>query len=293
MVKKSILIAIILLVGFEIFIRVSNIPTDTSQNDKSANLISAQNFIYNLPATEVEKDTVIIGSSISRKLVTDSLGKNFYNLAFNAWSSYDGLQIVKLTKKKPACLLIEMNIVGNQHLQEDVVNSLDPISYYPNKTFKSLQLQNQPVGLAIGYLKDKLKARMEEMKKKKRENEELYKLNVKMKKEEFMHTLPDSVFENRLAVLKTLIDEFKAQNIGIVFFEAPFDGELEQTAAVLTTRKYFQRYFPDTAYTYLPMPAVNNFVYSDGLHLNIESAMTYTLFLKNELNSIKNKKLAN
>jgi hypothetical protein len=290
MIKKSILIAVVLLLVFEAFIRFSNIQWDTSQNDKSANLISAQKFIYNFPQAEVAKDTVIIGSSISRKLVTDSLGSNFINLAFNAWSSYDGLQLVRLTQKKPACLLIEMNVVGNQVIQEDVASSLSPVSYYPNKYFKSFQLQNQPVGLMIGYFKELLKARMEAMRAQKRENQALYDLNIKMEKEKLVNTLPDSIFNKRFVVLKELISGFKQQGIAIVFFEVPFDEQLMNTETVLKTRAYFHQYFPDAEYKYIDIPPVNDFIYSDGIHLSIKSAISYTRYLKESLNNIKSTK---
>lgn len=289
MIKRSLYITVILIILFEALIRISNLKWDTSQNDKSANLISAQNFIYNMPDNQIKNDTVVIGSSISRKLVTDSLGKHFFNLAFNAWSSYDGLMLVKLTHKKPACLLIEMNIIGNQHVEPDVINSLSPVSYYPNTIFKSFQLQNQPVGLLVGYFKDKLKDRMEAMKKKKRENQELYTFNLQMEKKTFMDALPDSVFKERFNALKDLIDGFRKENIDIIFFEAPFDEALENTTSVLKVRQYYHQYFPEKSYKYIPMQAINKYIYSDGIHLSTESAIDYTLYLRNAIDSIKSK----
>ncbi len=283
MIKKSILIGVILLLAFEIFIRVGNINWDTSQNDKSANLISAQNYIYNLSKEKIANDTVVIGSSISRKLTNELLGHNYVNLAFNAWSSYDGLELVKRTNTKPKCLLIEMNVVGNQSLQEDVVSSLSPVSFNTNRIFKSFQLQNQPVGLVVGSIKNMLKAKMEEMKKKKRDNLELYNYNLSMEKKKMENPLPDSVFTNRFKVLKELVDGFKNQGIKIVFFEVPFDKELSNTKEVLTTRKFYYQYFPKSEYKYVDLPAENNYVFSDGIHLSLQSAPLYTAYLKNEL----------
>jgi len=289
MIKKSIIFAVILLLAYEAIIRVSHLQWDTSQNDKSVNLISAQNFIYNISDAAIEKDTIIIGSSVSRKLVTAALGQNYYNLAFNAWSSYDGLELIKLAHKKPACLLIETNVVGNQSLQQDVTGSLSPVSYYPNKLLKSFQLQNQPVGLLIGAIKEKMKARMEEMKRLKRENQDLYNYNIKMEKEKQMNVLPDSVYTARFTVLKKLVEDFKKQNIQIIFFEIPFDKELENTATMVTNRKFFRQYFPETEYRYVALPAANDYVYSDGLHLSQQSALPYTLYLKNEIEKLKTK----
>jgi hypothetical protein len=283
MMKKSILLALILIISYELFVRATAFNWDTSQNDKSANIISAQNFIYNLSDKEVTADTIIIGSSIGRKLTTELLGKNYYNLAFNAWGAYDGMEIVRLTKKKPACLLVETNVVSNQTLQEDIVGSLKPLTYYSNVFMKSFQLKNQPVGLVVGGIKQKLKAKMEEMKMKKRENQTLYDLNIKLEKEKLDITLPDSVYTSRFIKLKELIGGFKAQGIPIVFFEVPYDTTLINTATNLKNRQYFQKYFPSSQYTYIPLPPVNDYIYSDGIHLSVKSAPVFTQYLKTSL----------
>jgi hypothetical protein len=287
MIKKSIIVAVILLAVYEAVVRFLPVQWETSQNDKSANLISAQNFIYNLDGGEVKQDTVIIGSSISRKLANDVLGKNYYNLAFNAWSSYDGLELVRLTKKKPLCLLIETNIVGNQSLQQDIVGSLAPITYYSSKAFKSFQLQYQPVGLFVGAVKEQLKAKIEAMRKLKRQDTALYNYNLKLEIQKENIVIPDSDMVKRFINLKNLVQGFEKQNIEIVFFEVPFDSALTNSAMLQQNRKYFEEYFPKSKYKYVPLPAVNNYVYSDGIHLSRESAPAYTQYLKTELEKIK------
>ncbi|HLA59602.1 MAG TPA: hypothetical protein VK622_12600 [Puia sp.] len=288
MIRRSLILTAVLLILFEAFIRLSDIKWDTSQNDKAINLISAQNFIYNLPDNEVGMDTLIIGSSISRKLLPDSLGEHYVNLAFNGWSSYDGLELVRLTRKKPACIMVETNIVGNQILQQDMVSSLRPLSYYTNTTFKSFQLRNQPIGLMVGYFKNLMKNKIEEQKKKKRENLALYKFNLQLEKKKLWQTIPDSVLDAKFTVLKSMINHFRRENINVIFFEAPIDEELENTATVVKLRKYFHLYFPVGQYTYLPGPKINNFSYSDGFHLTAESAVVYTLYLKQQLNDLNN-----
>lgn len=290
MIKKSIITAIVLIAAYEAVIRLCNIKWDTSQNDKSANVISAQNFIYNLSNEQTAADTLIIGSSMSRKLITDSLGKSYYNLAFNAWSAYDGLELVKLTKRKPACLLIETNVVGNQSLSEAVSGSLSPVSFYSNKVFTSFQLQHQPVGLLVGSIKEALKAKIEAMKLQKRQDTALYKLNIANEKKVQQKPLHDSVYENRFAVLKNLVEGFKKQGIPILFFELPVDTELMHTAMTEKNRQYFKKYFPESEYTHIALPAENNYVYSDGIHLSINSAVEYTQYLKTKINQLKTNK---
>jgi hypothetical protein len=285
MIKKSLFTAIILILGYEVVIRFVDIKWDTSQNDKSANLISAQNFIYNYSKEQMQHDTVIIGSSMSKKLITQALGQHYVNLAFNGWSSYDGLQILKLTEKKAACLLIETNVVGNSILEPDIENCFAPFAYYSNNLLKSFQLEYQPTGLLVGCIKNSLKNRIEALKKKKRENQALYNFNLKQKKAELMASIPDSILKKSFEGMKELIKLIKEQGTKIVFFEIPIDEQLKNTKLVLAIRKYFHQYFPDSEYKYIDMPIVNDFVYSDGIHLSIQSALPYTLFLKNKLNN--------
>jgi hypothetical protein len=286
MIKKSILMFIILLALYEAGLKISHIDWDTSQNDKSANLISAQNFIYNTSAKEVKKDTLIVGSSVTRKLVTPVLGENYRNLGFNAWGSFDGLDLVNRTNFKPACILVEMNFVGAQDAKAGIQSSLEPLSYYPNRMFQSFQLRNQPVGLMVGSIKNLMKDKIEAAKKAKRENKELYNFTLDMTKKDLMKPLDDSVLQARFLGLKNLIEKFKAENIGIVFFEVPVDPVLENTSTLLNNRKYFHQFFPDSAYHYISLPPENKYVYSDGVHLNAESAVAFTQYLKNEVNKL-------
>lgn len=288
MIRKSIVLCLIFFIVYELFLRVSDIHWDTSQNDKAENIISAQDFIFNYSAKEISADTVILGTSVSRKLITDSLGKHFINLGFNAWSSYDGLELVKMSKKKPACLMIEMNYVKSQILQPEIVNNLKPVSYYSGKMFRSLHLSNQPVGLIVGWGKNLMKDRIVELKEKKREDVALYESNLKLNLEIMNQTIPDSVLNARFVTLKSLIDGFKKENVGILFFEVPISKELRNTASMLAVRRFFSAYFPRNEYQYIPQPAEDDYVYSDGVHLSLGSALHYTLDLKKELNKLGN-----
>ena len=286
MIRKSIILCLILFIVYELFLRVSDIHWDTSQNDKAENIISAQDFIFNYSAKEISEDTVILGTSVSRKLITDSLGKHFINLGFNAWSSYDGLELVKMSKKKPACLMIEMNYVKSQILQPEIVNNLKPVSYYSGKIFRSLHLSNQPVGLIVGWGKNLMKDRIVELKEKKREDVALYESNLKVNRQIMNEAVPDSVLDKRFVKLKSLIDGFKKENVSILFFEVPISKELENTASMLAVRRFFNKYFPGNEYQYIPQPVENHYVYSDGVHLSLGSALDYTLDLKKELNKL-------
>jgi hypothetical protein len=286
MIRKSIFIAAFLFISYELFLRKADITWDTSQNDKSANIISTQNFLYNYSAQEMSEDTVIIGTSVSRKLITDSMGKHFISLAFNASNAYDGLELLKLSGKKPACLLVETNYAKNQILPPEIENNLKPLSYYSGKFFKSLQLRNQPTGLLVGWGKNMMRTRIEKLKNEKMANVSLYQFNLQMNMEKMNESIPDSVLTIRFIVLRSLIEGFQKNNIKVIFFEVPVNEELQNTTSMVEVRKYFYSYFPKSEFQHIPLPAENNYSYSDGVHLSLQSALSYSIYLKNKLHNL-------
>jgi hypothetical protein len=281
------LIAAFFFITYESLLRITHISWDTSQNDKSANIISTQNFLYDYSEQEISMDTVIVGTSVSRKLITDSMGKHFINLAFNAWNTYDGLELLKLSRKRPACLMVETNYAKNQILPPEIESNLEPLSYYSGKIFKSLQLRNQPTGLLIGWGKNLMKDRIEKMKDEKRANVALYKLNLQINKEKMNESIPDSILTKRFKVLKSLIEGFQKDHIKVVFFEVPVNDELQNTASMVEVRNCYYTYFPKNEFCYLPMPVENNYTFSDGVHLSPQSALKYSIYLKNELHNLE------
>jgi hypothetical protein len=290
MIGKSLFIALFLFLIYELYLRESNLNTDNSQNDKSANIISVQNFLFEYSDKEISQDTIIVGSSVSRKIITDSLGKNFINLAFNAWSTYDGLELIIRSGRVPSCVLVETNYVKNQVLEPEITDNLEPISYYSGKTFKSLQLNNQPVGLLIGWGKNLMRTRIEKMKEEKRNNAKLYQLNLQMNSEIMNQMIPDSILAKRFSVLKNLISGLKKQNVAVIFYEVPFDQSLENAASVVEIRNYFHEYFPSSEFTYIPGSSGGQYTYSDGVHLSPRSALEYTLYLQKQLYQLRTRK---
>jgi hypothetical protein len=282
MISKSLILFVVILVIFELTLRFFDLSWDTSQNDKSANIIAAQNFVYKYSVTNLNKDTIIVGSSKSRKLIMDSLGTNFINLAFNGWSAYDGLDLLKRSKTLPACILIESTGLGEVITKEEITKIFDPLLAYKH-FLKSTQLKNQPVGLLIGFLKEKMMSRILAAKKLKRQNISLYNHSVKMTKGNYKKVLADSICLRSLNVIKDLVDYFKSQNVKIIFYEIPIDSALMNTAYMVSARGYYNKYFPDSVYRNIHTPPINNYVFSDGIHLLRESAIDYTKYLKNSL----------
>jgi len=230
---------------------------------------------------------VILGTSVSRRLITDSLGRHFINLSFNAWTVYDGLGVVKMKGKPPACLLIETNYVRSLVLQPELSGIMEPISYYSGRMLKSMQLANQPAGLLVGWGKSRFQSRIDAFKEKKRQDTGLYNLNIRQNVGIMNEITPDSILIKRFAGLKQLFEQFQEEGTSIIFYEVPIDHRLRQTNSMVEVRKYFNDYFPKKDFRYISLPEKDNYIYTDGVHLNKESALAYTLYLKQELNKLK------
>ena len=278
MIFRSLIVVIVLLIIFEISLRVCIVNWDTGQSDKSANLIGAQNFVYNYSKLDLSKHTIIVGSSKSRKLIIDSLGENIISLAFNGWGAYDGLDLLKRSKSLPSCILIEKISYGNVVTQQEIVSIFDPLYSY-KEFIKSTQLQNQPVGLLVGFLKDQMKAKILASKKLKRSNVGMYNSSIQIIKKNYSKPFDNSTCTSSLDKIKSMVNEFENKNVKIIFFEVPIDASLMHTSFMDSARNYYTKYFPQSAYSNID-PIINNYVYSDGIHLLPESALEYTNFLK-------------
>ena len=103
-----------------------------------------------------------------------------------------------------------------------------------------------------------------------------------------MKEIPDSLLQQRFYALKELVAELKQQGKGIIFFEIPMAPSLENTTQIAINRNYFHQFFPETLYQYVSLPKVNNYIYSDGIHLSAESATDYTYYLKKQINELDN-----
>ncbi|MFI5154327.1 MAG: hypothetical protein ACHQET_13390 [Chitinophagales bacterium] len=149
-----------------------------------------------------------------------------------------------------------------------------------------MRIASQPAGLLLGWGKSRMQSRIDALREKKREDTELYKLNLLQNMKEMNEKTPDSILARRFTILKTMVDVFKKKRATLIFYEVPIAQELQNTNSMEEVRKYFELYFPRNEFKYIPLPERNNYVYSDGIHLTKASALEYTLYLKNELKKL-------
>ena len=150
MINRSLLVGIVL---FTIYSLVINLKPKLSstQHQWQDNIAKAQNYVFN------ESDTlnnIIIGSSLSCRILTDSL-PSFYNLSFNGQGIFDGLKIIKNKHNLPKNIFIETNVILRKENSDFTSSLLFPISFYLRKHLLSLRADKQPISILLRYLKIK------------------------------------------------------------------------------------------------------------------------------------------
>jgi hypothetical protein len=288
MIKKTLITTLIAFIAYSAFVAFFAPKWwFASQHQWQDNIIKAQKFIYD---DQDSYDNIIVGSSISCRLVMDSL-PNTYNLSFSGQSIFDGLEVLRQKNKFPKNIFIEMNFVLRPE-NENFTSSLNsPILYYPKKILPSLREDKQPIAIIGEQLSFRFTAKLIGKTKsilgitQKKVNNKKYNVffdKILKKEIENYSTLPVPLVLNQsFSNLEIYIKELKKKGVNIIFFEMPVDSRLNNLPGAKLIRKTFFEYFPKTRYHYVPIPDSIKYKTTDGIHLNKVDALRYTIYLRN------------
>ncbi|PMD98237.1 hypothetical protein BWI97_06025 [Siphonobacter sp. BAB-5405] len=282
MIRTSILTTAFLLVLYSLFIYLN---TDrikrTGQNQYARNLVSAEEYLYEKGQ---RANTLILGSSLSTRLLMDSLPHTYYNLGMSGLSVYDGLNLLKKAAKKPKTVLIEMNIVlrdANTGFTEDVFH---PALYSLRQYVPVLRKKYQPLGVLKALYRDQTQSVTDTalftLPK------EIYEREVRNIMADFSSTHYLTHFQNRFSILKKEIRELRAKGIKVVFFEMPVYSKASQLKIPRLIRANFLRNFPPHEYGYISLPQ-EVYQTTDGLHLAGAEARRYTRYIREHMTKLQ------
>jgi hypothetical protein len=281
MIKKTFIAAIIFFALHALFVRI--LPISNSQHQWQDNIVKAQHFIYS-------KDTIqniIIGSSLSNRLIMDSL-PDYYNFSLQGQSIYEGLHILSKLDRIPPKIYIEMNIILGKE-NEDFVSSLySPILYTARKLLPSLKDEYQPVGqigkLMINFL-SKINPNSSLLQKPSISGD-LFNMMLQHKIDQYS-TVPDKeLLNNRFSIIQKYVNELEKRGSKVIFFEMPLNEKLYTLVTPVMIREYFYKTFPFEKYNYIKISDYNGYVTRDGIHLEPEEALRYTLYFKSQLKDL-------
>lgn len=293
MIKKSIYITTLLFLGYNLFVSAIKFSV-TPGHQWQSNLITAENYIYE----HKNKKIVIVGSSLSVRLVDDLLPKNSYKLSFGGQSAFDGLDIIKKTDSQPGIVLIETNELFRSADKNFQNGLFMPIRYTLKKIFPALQEKNQPVCLlntAVFWSLPKIKDLLVPGNEKKIiangnskanppvEND-IKKLMLDIFIADYSKPPLDSMVEEQKKKLIHYKEYFKEKGIEIILYEMPIDEKLANSKQMESVRKLICDVFPPNQYVFLQIQDCSKFSTEDGIHLDQTSALMYTSFLTDKIN---------
>jgi hypothetical protein len=152
MIVKSLLTAAALLIVYTILIvGFQERITHSGQTTLQRNIVKAEEYLYE---ASNRFDTVLIGSSVSERLIMDSLPGGCYNLAMAGLSSLDGLQLIKQTAHWPRLIYIELNTLDRGETSDVLEGFNHPRRQFLNQLFPFLRQKYQPVGVVKSLLRD-------------------------------------------------------------------------------------------------------------------------------------------
>ena len=259
------------------------------QNQWQGNLVKAQQFIY----TKDGYTNVIVGSSLSSKILSDSL-PNTYNLAFDGLSIYDGLEILTHMKKLPENIFIETNVVLRTADTNFTSGLFLPIQYYSKKYIKALRDDEQPIAIIGNQISWRITNKIisgfksifyspPTLNNKPDDESSVFKKMLAIQVKDYSK-IPDKlkIIESFMK-LKKYVSELENKGVNVCFFEMPVNKELINLPSATIIKSKFLSDFPQTKYTYIMVPDSANYVTGDGLHLNNESAIAYTRYFKESI----------
>ena len=285
MIRKTLIVTIAFVLLWSVI--VNFLPQDlvTFQSQRDRNLILAQDYLYN--TTGLHDKRVILGTSLSQRIVLPLLPDNFYNLAFGGQGVFDGLDIVNHIQEKPGVVFIEMNNILKPEGELFTESLFGPFTYNLKKYFPFLQDKNKPVGVLRGLSRPRQEADVDlDIKEDTPENSTAY--NAALEQQKNTYNLKPKKKELDLAFqrMRDAVEQLEKEGSTVVFFEMPVHRELCATQRVQTIRQRFFKEFPRDKYLYIKQPNCNNYRTTDGIHLTKASGNRYSIYFKNRVDAL-------
>lgn len=280
MIKRSLIVFLILAVLYTFFVWLMP-PYGRAQHQNQQNIVLAQKYMYK---TNRYRATVMVGSSLATRVVTDSL-PGVFNLSFGGLSVFDGLYIVQHSPGLPRRILIETNTLLRGSSNDFLHALFHPVSFFARKHIPSLREEMQPLPNAIGYITEaivNLRSASTAIRPSKPLNTAVFNTMLADKRMEYEGSIDTVLLAAQLSELLKHVEWFKAREVEIIFFELPINHSLTNLPVPVALRSAIRQYFMHTGVQFVSLPDTP-YTSSDGIHLPKEEALAYTLWLRERM----------
>lgn len=284
MVQKSILVAVILLLFYSLLFNA--FPVKMTQDMQFANISRAQNYVYNYST----KSIIIVGSSLSERIITDSL-PDAGSLAFSGLSIFDGLKVIQAKNKYPKTIIIELNVLEKSENKNFTDYFYNPVLKFINSRLSFTRADARPVGYAIktiNYFQKKIHSNSVSANKNnkvisiKSDNKWLKEELLRNQQSEYNSMEDSAKIMGNIANLKKEVSLLMNKGVNIVFLQMPVDKSLISLKRPAFINKQIMLAFPETEFKFI-LPDHFNYETNDGIHLDENSALIYTKYIEKQL----------
>lgn len=269
MIKKSLITCILFFILYSIFLYIFPVEGFTNSQYQD-NIVKVENYLFSTNTCK----KVIIGSSLSFRLISDSL-PGFFNLSLGGLSIFDGLEIIIKTGKYPDVLYIETNVL-DRTADESFIDAINnPVMFFLKSHLLAFRQNKKSLAIVAGNIIRVIKGKPENYTAKNSKlNHEILDLQIKN-----ASVLPDtSKIKKNIACLKQEIDLLENAGVNIVFFQMPVHPDIKNSVKYSFIQKSIHQNFNTNEYKFVPEKNWN-FETTDGLHLNKKEASIFSRFL--------------
>ncbi|AQG81176.1 hypothetical protein [Spirosoma montaniterrae] len=279
MIRKAILTTVLLLLLYSTFIHVcqSHIRR-TGLTTQQTNTIKAEEFAYE---TDHQADTIIVGSSMSNRLLFDGMQSSYCNLSMEGMASIDGLGLIAHMRQHPRLLLVEMNSLDRLPDTTLALHLTEPGWALVREYVPLTRLKYQPLGVAKALFRDWYSPPAQAMGAESIDTAFASKL-IAERLHDMMRIPSEGELREKIAKVAEHIRHFQKAGTQVVFFEMPTDPRVRNAALSCRIRHVIEETFPPAAYRYIRYP-VTVYQTTDGVHLPQTEGIRYSRYLYQQL----------
>lgn len=291
MVKRSLICTLVLVVLYSLYVHFFNVKP-VVQYTLQNNLIRAEKYMYD---DSVRSANLLIGTSMSAKINQDKLPKNVYLLAGAGFSIYDGMALIKASGRHPKYVFLEVNSILVAERSDYIKFLFNMPDYYRKKYLVSMRDGYQPAGQFYSstavhtapriqwfthYFFNPIIQMFHKGKVIPVDTKDFY-AGAKMRS-----NIDTNMIKAAFVQLKAKVNDLEKGGTKVCFYLLPNDPEVYYSYAPRKIRELFPRYFPASAYTYVPPPNIYEYHTTDQIHMDDTSCAKFTKYIAGKIATV-------
>lgn len=284
MKTKALIMAILLLLGYEAWLKWAQPFGGETLTFSQGNFIRAQQFVHGFKNHKV----LYCGSSLSWPMtayLTQQDPKEVCCLGFVGFGARDGLEIVERSGARPGLIMLEMNHLERRPEKAFHKDLFNPLLHFARNHFSALRHGFQPATmLVVGHERGfKVDTAPNPQEARPRLPEDPIPEPVEAHREPAEVEKTSQEIVEALTDVRTQVERLESRGIVFGFYEVPEHPDVTASPALQRVRDALKEAFPEREYGALVRdPVTKYYICGDGEHLQQEDAGAFAYFLLEE-----------